>query len=167
MTSASIDEPAPVPCVVLVQAESDAQWATARRLVEAYAASLPVDLGFQDFQREVSHLAQAYGPPDGAFLLARREDDEAGCVGLRRFVEGVCETKRLYVVPVHRGHGVGRALAEGVVAQARRLGYRRMLLDILEAMKEAQALYASLGFRPTAAYRDNPVPNTSFLELPL
>jgi GNAT superfamily N-acetyltransferase len=153
--------------VDLVPPDSAEQWAIARRLVETYAASLRLDLGFQDFQREVSRLAHVYGPPDGAFLLAQRGGEAAGCVGLRRFAEGVCEMKRLYVVPAHRGHGVGRALAEGIVAQARRLAYRRMLLDTLESMKEAQALYASLGFRPTAAYRYNPVPNTSFLELTL
>jgi GNAT superfamily N-acetyltransferase len=151
----------------LVQPDSAHLWAAARRLVEEYAASLHVDLGFQDFEREVTDLARVYGPPDGAFLLARHDGEVLGCVALRKFAEGACEMKRLYVTPAGRGRGVGRALAEGIVARARRLRYERMLLDTLEFMKEAHALYVSLGFQPTSAYWFNPIPGSSFLELEL
>lgn len=148
----------------VIRPESTDQWKLARRLVEEYAASLHLDLGFQDFAREVSDLAAQYSPPDGAFLLAEHTGEFVGCVALRKFSDCVCEMKRLYVIPAQRGQGVGRVLAEGIVAEARRLGYHRMLLDTLEFMLEAQTLYRSLGFAPTAAYRFNPVPGTSFLE---
>jgi GNAT superfamily N-acetyltransferase len=115
----------------------------------------------------VNDLAAQYGPPDGGFLLAEHTGEFAGCVALRKFSDGACEMKRLYVIPAQRGQGVGRVLAEGIVAEARRLGYRRMLLATLEFMLEAQALYRSLGFAPTVAYRFNPVPGTSLLELKL
>jgi GNAT superfamily N-acetyltransferase len=153
--------------IALVQPDSAERWAVARRLVEEYAASLRLDLGFQDFDREVANLAREYGPPDGAFLLAEEAGGALGGVGLRRVAEGVCEMKRLYVVPDGRGRGVGRRLAEGMVARGRELGYRRMVLDTLPAMREAQALYVTLGFRPTTPYRFNPVPGASFLELAL
>lgn len=142
-----------------------AEWRDARRLIEAYAAWLDLDLSFQDFAHELEHLPQEYGPPAGAFLLARDGVVPIGCVGLRRFSERAGEVKRLYVVPHARGCGVGRALAERIVATARQLGYARLLLDTLRSMSEAQALYMSLGFRPTAPYRYNPIPDTVFLEL--
>ncbi len=153
--------------VELIQPDSADQWAAARRLVEEYAASLHVDLGFQNFEREVNNLAREYGPPDGAFLLAKHDSGFLGCVALRRFSQAACEMKRLYVIPASRGHGVGRTLAEAIVAQARRLGYKRMLLDTLQFMQEAQALYVSLGFEATSPYRFNPIPGSSFLELKL
>ncbi len=153
--------------ISIVQPDSAALWAEARRLVEEYAASLHVDLGFQDFEREVSDLAGEYGPPHGGFLLATDDSKVLGCVALRKFSDDACEMKRLYVVPAGRSRGVGRALAERIVAEGRRLGYRRMLLDTLEFMREAQALYVSLGFTPIPAYRFNPIVGTSFLELKL
>lgn len=151
----------------LTAPRSDADWREARRLIEEYAASLKVDLCFQNFAHELEHLASEYGPPHGAFLLAEDNGDRVGCVGLRRFAEHTGEIKRLYTAPVVRGRGVGRLLAEGIVAEAKRLGYAELVLDTLPDMKAAQSLYASLGFRPGAAYRHNPVAGTVFLQLAL
>lgn len=144
---------------------SDAEWHEARALIEEYGASLDVDLAFQDLAHELAHLATEYGPPTGAFLLAHEENVYFGCVGLRRFDEHTGELKRLYVRRNGRGRGLGRLLAQSMLARAAELGYRRVLLDTLPTMTEARALYASLGFTPTPPYRFNPVPGTTFLEL--
>ncbi|HEY2337850.1 MAG TPA: GNAT family N-acetyltransferase [Burkholderiales bacterium] len=146
---------------------SEEDWREARRLIEEYAGSLGIDLCFQNIDHELAHLAEEYGPPTGAFFLAVEATLALGCVGLRRFGDGVGEMKRLYTVPAARGRGAGRLLAEAVIVEARRLGYERLVLDTLPPMKEARALYASLGFVPTAAYRFNPVPGTAYLELAL
>lgn len=146
---------------------SDEDWRAARRLIEEYAASLKVDLCFQNFAHELEHLASEYGPPGGAFLLADNDGHLVGCVGLRRFAEHTSEIKRLYVRASARGHRVGRLLAEGIVAEAKRLGYDDLVLDTLPDMRAAQSLYASLGFRPAAPYRHNPVPGAVFLQLAL
>ena len=151
----------------LIEPTSHESWQRGRALVEEYAGGLNVDLSFQDFAHEIDHLTDEYAPPDGVFLLAEENGEYFGCVGLRRFADGVGEIKRLYVKPAARGRGVGRLLADGVVAAARARGYRRLVLDTLSFMREAQALYISMGFEPTAAYRFNPLPGTAFLELKL
>jgi putative acetyltransferase len=149
----------------LVEAQSEGDWRQARQLAEEYAASLNMDLSFQNFGHEMEHLASEYAPPAGAFLLAGENGAFFGGAGVRQFSAGVGEVKRLYVSPAARGRGVGRRLAEGIVAAAKQLGYTRLLLDTLPSMKEARSLYMSLGFKPTAPYRFNPVPGTVYLEL--
>lgn len=153
--------------VGLAPPRSEEDWWQARRLIETYVAALGLDLGFQGLARELEELRTVYGPPAGAFLLAQAGGRQIGCVGLRQFAPGDGEIKRLYVDPAARGLGVGRLLAEAIVVEGRRLGYTRLLLDTLPSMGAAQALYASLGFRPVPAYRYNPLPGTVYLELRL
>jgi putative acetyltransferase len=129
-----------------------------RSFLREYAESLRLDLSFQGFEAELAD-------PLAFYELVLLADD--GCVALRRLDERTCEMKRLYVRSAARGSGLGRRLAEAVIAEGRRRGYSRMLLDTLPTMAAAQALYRSLGFRGTERYRYNPVPGATFLELML
>jgi putative acetyltransferase len=138
-----------------------------RGLFGDYAASLGVDLSFQDFERELAALPGEYAPPRGAILVAHVASEVAGCVALRPLGAAVCEMKRLYVAPPHRALGLGRQLAEAAIAEAQRLGYERMRLDTLPAMDTARTLYAKLGFYKIEPYRFNPIAGSQFLELEL
>lgn len=138
-----------------------------RALLAEYAEGVGVPLDFQGFDREVAELPGAYAPPRGALLVARIDGAAAGCAALRPLDDETCEMKRLFVRPGARGLGLGERLALAVLAEARRLGYRRMRLDTLPAMASAQALYERLGFRDIEPYTDNPVAGTRFLELQL
>lgn len=151
----------------LLQATTPREWDEARRLVREYAASLNVDLSFQNFDRELHHLTTEYAPPTGAFLLAEDSGQYVACIAVREFSAGVGEIKRLYVTPAARGRGLGRLLVERIIVVAREIGYGSLLLDTLPFMKEAQSLYVALGFKPTAPYRYNPVAGSAFLRLDL
>jgi ribosomal protein S18 acetylase RimI-like enzyme len=151
----------------IVQASDADAVAQARELFCEYAAESQLDLCFQNFDEELAGLPGAYAPPEGRLLLALYEGQLAGCVALRKFEDGVCEMKRLFVRPAFRGQGIGRALAVQVVDEARAAGYLRMRLDTLARMKAAIALYESLGFRRIEAYRPNPLEDAVFMELAL
>ena len=152
---------------MLVRPDSPQRWTEARRLVEEYARSLHVDLCFQNFEKEIESLATEYGPPGGCFLLAGEDGGFVGCGALRRVSSSVCEMKRVYVRPASEGRGTGRAIVEALIAEAKALAYEAMVLDTLPTMTRAQALYRTLGFMPTGAYRHNPVAGTTYLELKL
>jgi len=140
---------------------------TVRELFTEYAAWIRTDLCFQGFSREVSDLPGLYAPPRGRLLLARVGEKTAGCIALRPAGDRVCEMKRLFVRPEFHGLGLGRALAERVVTEAREASYAAMILDTLPFMSSAIRLYESLGFVRRAPYYDTPVKDTIFMELAL
>ncbi|HYX70215.1 MAG TPA: GNAT family N-acetyltransferase [Terriglobales bacterium] len=155
--------------VEIIRAESREQIEQARKLFLEYVEWLGFSLCFQGFDQELAELPWEYAPPSGRLLLACAAGGEpAGCVALHRLEAGVCEMKRLYVRPAYQGQGVGRALAEAVIGEARGIGYQRMRLDtVADKMQTAVAMYRALGFREIPPYRENPMAHTLYMELDL
>lgn len=145
--------------------ETEADLSAVRRLFRAYAASLEIDLDFQDFEQELSALPGPYAAPDGAILLAERNDQAVGVVAVQPLNDdGACEMKRLYVDPSHRNLGIGHELGQAILDVARELDYEVMRLDTLASMTAARSLYQDLGFVERDAYYHNPLPNAVYME---
>ncbi|MBL8512834.1 MAG: GNAT family N-acetyltransferase [Betaproteobacteria bacterium] len=132
----------------IVRAGSSAQLDVAHTLFREYAATLETGICLVGFERELTVLPEMYGAPDGALLLAISGLDGRafGCAGIRRLDPGRAELKRLYVQPQMRKLGAGRALTVAALEGAKALGYSQLVLDTLDHMAPAQALYVSLGF---------------------
>ena len=142
-----------------------------RRIFLAYAQSLSVDLGFQDFEAELQSLPGDYAPPRGALLLARVDGQVAGCCALRPLdnvdYANASEMKRLFVDPAFRRLGLGRLLAEAILDAARLADYSCVLLDTLSEMETARALYEDLGFAEVPPYYHNPHAGAHYLKVDL
>jgi putative acetyltransferase len=152
----------------ILQAESHEQIASIRELFLEYAQSLSFKLCFQSFDQELAGLPGNYAPPNGRLLLATQGGNSAGCVALHKFADAISEMKRLYVRPQFRGKGLGKILAERVIADAREIGYKQLRLDTVESdMGTAIAMYRKLGFREIAPYRVNPIEGALYMELQL
>ena len=165
------DEGAKAPRIELRRPTTEDDLARAAAVFREYAASLDVDLCFQNFEDEIASLPGDYAPPAGELLLAYVDGELAGCGALRRFADAddanACEMKRLYVRPAYRRFGLGRLLAQALLDEARRAGYSAMLLDTLDDMEAARELYASLGFVEIAPYYFNPIPGAHYLKAEL
>ena len=185
--------PAPAPShatpLCLVRADEATDLRAVRTIFEEYARTLSVDLGFQNFDAELATLPGDYAAPRGTLLLALIGAQEqapatdawprpdgawgqvAGCCALRPLdtVDHVnaAEMKRLYVRPGFRGLGLGRHLVEATLDAARHAGYSCVLLDTLDEMESARALYEDLGFAEVPPYYHNPVAGSHYLKVDL
>ncbi|MDB5191264.1 MAG: N-acetyltransferase [Segetibacter sp.] len=134
-------------------------------LFKEYALELNENLCFQSFDAELEDPLKKYGPPNGSLVLAYWDEEPAGCIALQALKEdGICEMKRLFVRPAFRNFGIGNKLVEQIIANANKLGYKKMVLDTLERLTAALKLYQHYGFVNTSAYYANPLPGVVYLE---
>lgn len=159
------------PDISLIIPDSPEGWQATREILRDYAASLDVDLSFQDFEGELAALPGAYAPPGGLLLLSLVDGAVAGCGAFRSLPDAdtpnACEMKRLYVRPAFRGFGLGRMLAQALMDRATEAGYSAMFLDTLDDMESARGLYESLGFEEVPPFYFNPVPGAHYLKVEL
>jgi GNAT superfamily N-acetyltransferase len=153
--------------VDLRPAVSSSDYAAARGLIREYAEWLDEDFCTHRFDEEMEGIEAMYGPPTGLLLLAFEGDEPIGCIGYRTLEPGVCEMKRLYVVPGFRGKGIGRDLVLKLIDEAASAGFREMRLDTIPKLATALALYRKLGFAEIPPYYHNPIPDVTFMSLDL
>ena len=159
------------PSIEFITPESPEELDATRQIFSEYAQQLGIDLCFQNFDAELANLPGEYAPPGGALLLALVDGEIAGCCALRGLdsvdYPNAAEMKRLYVRKAFRRFGLGRQLAEAVLDIARIDGYSCVLLDTLDDMESARALYAELGFAEISPYYHNPIPGAHYLKVDL
>jgi GNAT superfamily N-acetyltransferase len=109
-----------------------------------------------EFEQEMASLPDKYGSGRNCILLACYNAQPAGCVALREIDSNACEMKRMFVYEQYHGKGVGRALAQALIKQAKNMGYGVMKLNTSIRQTEAQQLYENLGFIRTAPYNNMP-----------
>ena len=154
--------------------ETDKDLEIVKGLLEEYVASWFEDGGpvhikeVEAHKHQMGNLGEYFGPPDGCLLLGKYEKEVAGCVALRKLSDNTCEMKRLYVKPKFRGLKIGRNLANAVIAQAQKIGYRHMRIHTVTVFEQANGLYKSLGFNEIDPYEYTPRKEDAvFLELKL
>lgn len=161
----------PQPVIEFKTPSSADELSLTRQIFSEYASQLGVDLCFQDFDAELEDLPGDYSAPLGALLLAWVDGELAGCCALRPLhsvdYANAAEMKRLYVRQSFRRFGLGRQLAEAVLDAARAAGYHCVLLDTLDDMESARALYTDIGFVEIPPYYHNPIAGAHYLKVDL
>ena len=154
-------------------AETNEDFEIVKWLLEEYTASLfeldgPIHIKeFEAHKCQMNNLGEYFGPPDGCLLIGKHNKEPAGCVALRKLSDNTCEMKRLYVSPKFRGLEIGRNLANAIIEQARKIGYKHMRIHTITALDRANKLYKSLGFYIIDPYEDTPREDAVFMKLKL
>jgi putative acetyltransferase len=143
---------------------TDKEFEDARNLYRQYANSLDIDLSFQNFDAELNSLEEQYSAPQGAIVLAYKDETPVGCVGIRAHAPGIAELKRMYVHPEYRRYKIGMKLLTLALETATELNYTSIRLDTLASMIPAINLYRSVGFYDIAPYRFNPIEGAVYME---
>ncbi len=136
-----------------------------RNMFAEYSETLNENLCFQKFDDELENPLKKYGGPKGCLLLAYWKGEAAGCIALQPLeMEGVCEMKRLFVRSDYRKLGIADELIKILMTEAKKKGYKKMVLDTLERLLPALNLYRKHGFVNTSAYYDNPLKGVDYME---
>ena len=148
----------------IVKARSDADIAAVTELAWEFVdflrtryperlEDLELYLKKQRFTEMLANFRDHFNPPKGECFLARLDDRPVGIVMLKANFGKACEMNRMFVRAEARGRGIGRALCNALIAEARALGYAEMRLGALDRHVEALPLYRSLGFAAVPARR--------------
>ena len=160
-----------MPVIEILSPRHEADLLQTKEIFLAYAKAINIDLCFQDFDTELANLPGDYSPPRGALLLAWVDQKLAGCCAMRPLdssdYANAAEMKRLFVRPEFRGLGLGRQLAESIIDAARMSGYDSVLLDTLDDMEIARAMYEDLGFKEIPPYYHTPLAGAHYLKVDL
>jgi GNAT superfamily N-acetyltransferase len=149
--------------VSIAQVETPAQIAAVRELLAEYLAwtsTIEVDAmdapTFHGIEAEVATLPGVFGPPSGRLLLAMDGSKPVGCVAFRRVDDSTCELKRFYVRREFRGRRIGHELVARLIDEARRAGYKQIILDSHVSMTSAHHIYRGFGFETVPPPDDFP-----------
>lgn len=154
--------------IKLTEAKSGSDYDIAIKLFKEYASHIGIDLGFQNFNKEVENLESKYSRPKGAIYIAYdHENAPVGCFGIRAFNTSICELKRMYVKEEARGLGIGKLMMEKSISIGKELGYNKMRLDTLSSMLPAVGLYEKSGFYEIEPYYFNPIEEAKYFEISL
>lgn len=88
------------------------------------------------------------------FLVASRDGEEAGCLGMRFLDEETGELTRMFVRTPFRGQGAASVLLKAMEAEAVKRGLATLRLDTRNDLVEARTLYAKHGFAEIDRYND-------------
>ena len=152
------------PAIDLRALASAADWAAFEALLRRYAATDLDQPATSSIWNDLADLPARYGAPTGGVVLAWSGAETVGCGAFAATREaGLCEVKRFYLLPAWRGRGLGRALVNAVLQQARAAGYARAGLSTWNHNESGLALYRALGFATVPPFKTHPNPDLVYL----
>jgi GNAT superfamily N-acetyltransferase len=97
---------------------------------------------------ELKQLLEVFSPAKrNAFWVVERGGEIVGCFGIESHGAGDTELRRMYLDKAWRGGGNAQRMLDHALAEARTLGFTRMILSTAEIQRSAVSFYRKSGFR--------------------
>lgn len=124
-------------------------------------------LKLQNYEEELNTLDIKYGLPYGRLFVVLVDNYIVGSIALKKIDNENCELKRLYVKKEYRGLKLGTLLTKKLIEEAKKIGYKHILLDTYPFLTSAINIYRNLGFYDIPIYNNNPISEMIYLKLDL
>lgn len=108
-------------------------------------------------EQDIQQISK-FQPPYGQLILAIYEGKVCGLGSLKSINPEIGEIKRMFVDPTFRRIGAGQEILEGLLSEAKKVGYKKIRLDSPKFMEAAHTLYRNFGFRDIEAYSEMEIP---------
>jgi putative acetyltransferase len=120
-----------------------------RAVVAAVLHEYGLEFDAANSDADLADIPTHYASRRGAFQIVESPAGGiVGCGGLYHIDADTVELRKMYLLPDARGHGIGKKLLTQLLAEARRLGYKRVVLETNSVLKGAIVLYRRFGFVP-------------------
>lgn len=138
-----------------------------RELIFPILRSYGFEPCLQTTDHDLSDIKRHYLDCGGHFAVLTEDGRMIGTVAITDAGKGVCELRRMYLAPSHRGLGLGKVLLGHAIETTVRMGFRRLVLETAAVLVEAISLYQNAGFMPLASEAlAPPCDQAFFLDLP-
>jgi putative acetyltransferase len=108
------------------------------------------------FDPTTDHLDELFQTENSAYWIVEYNGEIVGGGGIyptKGLPEQTCELVKLYLLPVARGKGMGKALIEKCHQKAAELGFTKIYLETMPELTIAVPLYEKMGYQ----YLDGPL----------
>ncbi|GLO59814.1 N-acetyltransferase [Vibrio sp. MACH09] len=115
----------------------------------SYEYGLTEDKGFSVGDPTLDNLYQVYQTAKAHYWVIEQNGKVLGGAGIAPLQgeEATCELQKMYLLPVLRGKGLAKKLAQMCFQYAKQQGYKHCYLETTADLKEAISLYKALGFQ--------------------
>jgi len=97
--------------------------------------------------RDLDNIEDSYTNNSGIFDVVVDPDGIIiASTGLFKIDETTCELRKMYLLKEYRGMGLGKFLLDHSIEAAKKLGYKKIILETASVLKEAIGLYEKYGF---------------------
>jgi GNAT superfamily N-acetyltransferase len=122
-----------------------------QRVVGVVLREYGMELDIADTDRDLVDIFASYTKRGGVFrVLVDKAGHIVGCGGLYPLSGHEAAIRKMYLLPMARRHGLGRALLQTLIEAARAKGVHRVSLETNSVLREAITLYRSFGFTEIA-----------------